>query len=342
MTSGTAKVLQKISFVTFPIVIILASTGNGRPSELKERHSLHEPAEIIKIMEESKLEYELGVDDSLTPMKIESPRVLSSETLLLEDGGNYSLTRYPLSADAKEVLSSGENAYQEKDYESALKAYNRLMEMEPKYWHALVLIGDVHYSKGEFDKAKAAFEKAIKHNFVDYQAHWFLGDTLWNLGDQQGAIRSLTTAHLLNVNHEVLRKRLVSYRAKAERPWKDWTYEPRYSLKRDGDTIKVTFAEGWLGYAIVKAVWAFEPGYAHEMVGTDYEKNVITIPEEKEALVAELGTNHEMKHIEKIIDEGYANEFIYYELLARRAPETIVLLPREIFMRLVDYVDTYH
>ena len=53
-------------------------------------------------------------------------------------------------------------------------------------------------------------------------------------------------------------------------------------------------------------------------------------------------TNEKVKHIEKIINGGYANEFIYYELRARRAPEAVVMLPRKVFMRLVDYVDTFH
>lgn len=342
MTSRNFSFIEGSLLLVLSVMLAQANVASANPAESKEEHKLHEPAEIMKIMENSALTYELGIDESLSPVKIESPRVLSDQMLLREDGGNYSLTSYSLSQDGKSLLNSAEDAWAKKDFEAALKGYAQLKEKEPAYWHVSVLIGDVYFGRGDFDKARSCFEEAIKHNFADYQAHWFLADTEWKLGDKAAAIRSLTTAHLLNVNHKILRDKLLSYRTQAERPWKEWTYEPRYALKQDGKTIKVSFAKDWLGYAIVKAVWTFEPGYAHGMVGPDYEKNLITMPEEKEALAAEVTTNHEMKHIEKIINDGYASEFIYYELLARRAPEAIVMFPRELFMRLVDYVDTYH
>ena len=342
MKNGVARFLREILLLALSMLLAQTNAAFAHPSESKKTPELHEPAEIMKIMEDSTLTYELGSGDDLSPAQIESPRVLSDQMLLLEEGGGYSLTYYSLPEDARALLESAENAYDAKDYEEALKRYAQLKEKQPAYWHVSVLIGDTYYAMGDYDKAQSAFKEAIKHNFADYQAHWFLGDTQWRRGDQTGAIRSLTTAHLLNVNHKTVREKLLSYRTKAGRPWKAWTYEPRYALKKEGNTIKVTFAKEWLGYAIVKAVWAFEPGYAHDMVGPDYEKNVITMPEEKEALIATIATNHELKHIEKIIDDGYADEFIYYELLARKAPDAIVLFPREMFDRLVDYVDTHH
>ncbi len=63
---------------------------------------------------------------------------------------------------------------------------------------------------------------------------------------------------------------------------------------------------------------------------------------EKEALLAWLRGPKSPQQIARIVDNGFANEFISYEVLAPRAPAAIVLLPRDLFMRIVRYVDTYH
>ncbi len=60
------------------------------------------------------------------------------------------------------------------------------------------------------------------------------------------------------------------------------------------------------------------------------------------ALLAVLNTPKAPQQLARIVEDGFVNELLYYEVLARRAPATIVLLPRGLFMRLVQYVNTYH
>ncbi len=332
------------SVATLLLVAGAALTGPAlaRHKEPKGNAELHTPDQVLKIMEKSSLAYEIGVDNALRPPALEDPRVLSNRLFLRQDGENLDLVALSLSKEAGEILEAGEDAYNKKDYDLALERYDKVLEMEPGFVHALTLIGDVHYARGEYEQARDFFQKAIDRNFADYDAHWFLADTLWRLGDKGQAIEQITIAHLLNVNHETLRKALLQLRDQIGRPWRDWDYAPRFSLGRDGKKVKVTAHEDWLGYAIVKAVWAYEPGYAEGMAGPDYSKNVITMEEEKEALLAVLNTPKAPQQLARIVDDGFVNEFLYYEVLARRTPATIVLLPRELFMRLVQYVNTYH
>jgi len=312
----------------------------AQKQDVKSR--IHTPAEILKVMEQSQITYEINIDDSLAPAVVDSPIVLSNQLWLKKDEHGYTLVHFDLSDAAAETLKSAEEAFQKKDFDSALRLYLAVQKLEPAYHHIWTLIGDVFYSQGQYEKAKEHFEKVVANNFADYNAHWFLGDAEWQLGRKKEAIREITIAHLLNVNHQALKKVLLNYRDQFKRPWKDWQFAPRFSLSLDDKKVVVKFATDWMGYALVKAVWKYEPGYAESMSGPEYETLVVNMLEEKEALVSLLAHNEKLKLINKIIEDGYVNEFIYYELLAKRAPMAIVLLPQEDFMRLAEYIEKYH
>jgi tetratricopeptide (TPR) repeat protein len=329
--------------IIFLGIMFLVSSANGLTEQTQSRPSLHSFDKIAKIMEDSTLVYELGSDENLPEQSIESPPGLSDQALLQEDNkGGYTLTEFRLSEEAGKKFKQAEEAYQAKDYDGALKLYEEVRALQPDYYHVLTVMGDVYYMKGQYKEAKAYYQEAIQHNFADYQAHWFLADADWKLNDQKEAVEQITTAHLLKVNHSEIRKALLRYREKVGRPWKEWKFSPRYSLTQDGKKIKVVSGTEWLGYAAVKAVWKYEPGYAESMVGPDYEKRVVIIEEEKEALIAYLSQEHPMEPLRKIVDDGYTDEFIYYELLAPRAPIAMVLMPRQSFNRILDYIDKYH
>lgn len=316
------------------------------PAQPEKKSKLHTPAEIFEILEKSSVVYELGVDKNIAPEPAGKGRVLSDYTYLKSSpNGDSTLTTLPLSAEGNKVLNEGLDAFEKKDYETALKLYTRVHEMDPEYHHALTLIGDIHYFQGDLKQAMDWFQKAIDHNFADYAAHWFLADAQWKTGKREEAVRRMTTAHLLNVNHQMMRERLAAMRKEIKRPWDDWTFSPRYKVEKLEDKVKVTFQEDWLPYAIVKAVWAHEPGYKEATAGPDYEKLIVCMEEEKEGLLA-MYVVHEkdrdFKTLRKIVDEGYVSEMIEYEILAGKAPEAIVLMPRDSFNRLVEYVDKFH
>jgi tetratricopeptide (TPR) repeat protein len=322
---------------------ILLCGSNFFAQDVQTKPALHTFDKIAKIMEDSKLVYELGVDENLPAQAIESSRGLSDQAYLQEGkDGSYTLTHFTLSEEATKKLKQGEEAFQAKDYDLALKLYDEVRSLQPEYDHVFTVIGDVHYMKGDYPKARDCYQKAIEHNFADYQAHWFLADAYWQLGEKKAAIEQITAAHLLNVNHAEIKKALLRYRDKSGRPWKEWRFSPRYVLSRDGDKVKVVSGKDWVAYAAVKAVWKYEPKYAASMVGPDYENRPIIMEEEKEALIAYLSQKEPMKEVRAILDGGYISEFIYYEQLAPKASTAMVLFPRESFNRIIEYIDKYH
>ncbi|MBK7259277.1 MAG: tetratricopeptide repeat protein [Ignavibacteriae bacterium] len=301
---------------------------------------LHSPAEIMKIMEDSDLMYEIGPDFIAAPA--DSPMVLSNQMYLQKTGQGLSLVMFSISEQARSVFDRAEEAFRGGKFTEAIVHYRRLLEVQPDYLHAVTLIGDAYFCMQEFDSAKANLERSIELNFVDFYAHWFLADTYARMGDVESASREATIAHVLNVNHANLQKAIRHHRKMAEHPWKEWAFTPEYTISKEGKTVSIQTSLEWMGYAMVKAVWAYEPGYAASMLDRPRETLAIVWPEEKEAIVMLLPNKEKFQHISDIIDAGYFQEFVLYEITARRHPSVLVVLPHEQFMRVVEYVNMFH
>ena len=322
-----------VAFLFFPFITF----------EALAQSKAHSPAEILKIMNESKLTYELDLDYKASDSTLADTPVLSNQLVLIEDKDrSHTLETYSLSKDANDLLKAAEASFQNGKLQEARNLYFQLYKFDPKYHYALTLIGDTYYGEGKYDSAKSYFLNAIDRNFVDYNAWWFLADTYNKLEMLDSAVHCITVAHLLNVNHQNLRKALHHYLKEADKDWKEWALVPQYSLSGQGNRYKISSTEEWLTYAMVKALWRYEPGYHAQMLGRPRKPSDLTSTlEEKEALLAYI-TAKERNDLADIIEDGYADELVLYELISRTAPSTLLLLPRAIFFRLVKYLQEYH
>lgn len=343
------RLLAKNRFhMTCVLLIFLAETllsfHTSAADNVDGETSLHTPAEIVELLETSSLVYEIGILE--TPLDQEDePAVLAPHLYVKTTPNGVEIAHYVLSTAAEIALERGEDAFEEKKYAEALAQYRIVQQLEPEYASILTLIGDVLYVQQQYARAIAYFEQAIARNFIDYQAHWFLADAQWAQGARESALHHITIAHVLNINHPQIRQRLIAYREQAGTPWKSWQFSPQYTLKKEQEKVQIWSTEEWLGYALVKALWAYEPGYAKAMGEPDYEKQVVCMLAEKEALVSLL-TQHDrtdsFRHIHPIIQDGFVHELIWYELIAPKVPDALLLLPNESFMRVIDYVERYH
>jgi hypothetical protein len=108
------------------------------------------------------------------------------------------------------------------------------------------------------------------------------------------------------------------------------------------DTVYVTADVDWIGYAMVKAVWKYEPKYAIKMLGFDPTGSTYVMQEEREGVIAALTTNKKLGFLSPVIDQGYLDDFIMYDIVAPRYPQEIAILSKEQILRLVGYVDKFH
>ncbi len=333
------------------IIIVLAALlgvasgawGQEDTTEIPIDGSIHQPGEIVLIAQKSTVAYliEMLPEDTVLE-ETEEPTVLTPTLYRDTSEGKISLLGYEISDSLGGLLAMAEGAFEARDYRAALDLYREMRQVDPKYYHALTLIGDAWFMMEEYDSAVVAFQRSIEENFIDYQSHWFLADSYWKLGEQEQALRELTIAHVLNRNHSKLKETLMARRKEIGRPWKDWEFKPQYILEKVGDQVHVAAKEGWLGYALVKALWKYEPGYREKMRGEKSDDSQWSMLEEKEALAQCTAFPEQHETLMSIIRSGYAFEFIYYEVMMTRYPSSTLMMPEPVSDRLIEYINTFH
>jgi tetratricopeptide (TPR) repeat protein len=70
----------------------------------------------------------------------------------------------------------------------AQRAYERALELDPKYVHALINLGNLHYGEGRADEARTYFERAIEQEPGNAKARFNLANVLHDRGEYQAAL----------------------------------------------------------------------------------------------------------------------------------------------------------
>ncbi|MBD3179303.1 MAG: hypothetical protein GF417_06720 [Candidatus Latescibacteria bacterium] len=303
---------------------------------------LHTPAEIIRIMEESELIYTIayyGGEDSDDDSLVLQPGRYRVEG---DSSGMKVMMEYEYSPVVMGHISRGDSLFSLGKYSEAEAQYHKAWASGNGSYHpALICIGNCHYAVGRYDSAAVYFKEVIGGNFMSYQAHWFLSDSYFYLDRIEEAYRELLTAHLLNINHDSLFRKLKELRKIMGRPWKDWVIQPRYRITEKDGKIVISAEEKWMGYAMVKAVWRYEPGYRQSMIGHEMDQVLTSTLEEREALLAYLATSQD-ERITGIIEDGFVDEMLIYEIIARKYPVILVIAENDDFSRVMEYVNKYH
>ena len=309
-------------------------------SQESKRYLLPFP-EIFKIMQDSKLVYEPDIKEDSSFFNFPKYETISDQYYVTLNGDEIYLQTYSLSDKGKQSLDNGELAFAKADYDTAIKYYRDVLISDSGYYKAYTFIGDAYYAKENYDSAKYYFNYAIKHNYADYSAHWFLADAYQKTDDIDSAVKEITIAHLLNRNHQNLFERLKEYRELSGKKWNDWELNPvSNTYKKDGKVIIET-TNAWMGYAFAEAVWKFEPGFTENIFGKPYDSTDMSYQKEAACVVANLASES-LKDGLKIAQDGYFEEMVWYEIMGRRYPASILILPREFFDKMVEYVNKYH
>lgn len=319
---------------------------NNDTTNIEINGNIHLPDELFKITGQSSLYYIITVLSDTGNVAEEEKPVLSNQLYIRKEGDKLSLYEYELSGKAGKIKKAADDLFEKEEYAASIKKYLELYNKDTTYYFALTLAGDCFYNLGDYENAIFYFDKAIAGNFIDYDAHWFKADALRRLGDMDGALREITIAHLLNVNYENLNLVFRRFRELAGRPWKEMDFEPRYELQKSGDSIFVNVVPGSVGYAIAKAIWKYEPGYAEKMTGKPREDDLtLNSLEETEAAIAMLVENQMDDMFNRLVEDDMIHQFVSYEFISKKYPSTLLFLPGgapELFDRLIDYINRYH
>ena len=92
--------------------------------------------------------------------------------------------------------------------EEAEKIYQTLVDINPRYFDALHLLGVVRIAQGRYEEAVASISKAIRHNSRSFDAYYNLGNALSALGRHKEAITNYRRALGINSHHPLAHNNL--------------------------------------------------------------------------------------------------------------------------------------
>lgn len=305
---------------------------------------IHSPAEILQILEKSSISYELhALEEEIIPQDRSTNLNFNNQYREIKDDLILSV-EYKESKEVTNYLLKGEEYFKAEKFDLAREMYLKVLEEDEKYFKVMTFIGQTFGIEGNFEKSIEWYKKTISKNYIDYMAHWFLADAYKSNGELDKALNEITIAMILNRNNPRIKKSFDEIYKLKKLKTPEWFFTPQMRISSsEKNKVKLEFGEDWLGYALVKAVWLYEPGYKESMGVKD---GSFSTNEELEAFVSLMTTfnkkklkkNPEFKALQKAVDNKMVDEFIFYEIVLLEHPNVAIQLSEEFVMRISEYV----
>lgn len=306
---------------------------------------LHSPAELLEILERSKLTYQVA---EISNPDTELPRGTVNNPFSYQKivDGQPRVGTYEFEGGVKAIFNEAEKAFTGGDDARATEYYRKAADMAPDYAVIHTFLGQSLARQGFIEEAIKSYRTAISLNYHDYMAHWFLADMLAEQKKKKEAAREISIAWVLNRNNPRIQSSLKRIYKMAGNKYQDFTFRPDYTVNMKGEKVSIEFREEWMMYAFCKAIWRHEPGYRKSMGGPEGAFNII---EEKESLL-NLMLNHQQIHgkkkskvteinfLKKSMENEYTYAFILCEIWLVQEPLIIYLQSKEAILDLANYV----
>ncbi len=314
----------------------------------------HVPAEILKILEESKISYEISTLELPEVEVVKYPPQLDHGLFLKKNSdGTHTISTYDEeyggNKEYLDTFKAAEKAYDEHQFSQARELYFKVLSVAPASSQVMTFIGQVYGHEGNDSLAEVWYRKAIEANYFDYMAHWFLADLCQDAGRKDEAMAEILVAQILNRNNPRLADSMERILKGSGMTYREWEFVPRYEVKDLGNNkASVKYDANrpeWMAYALCKALWQIEPGYRDSMVKGTQEHPLMI--EEKECVVNTLigiqNSKRETKDpalqvAQKALDEKMFSEFLVYEVILPRYPRFAFNLSKTYFESVAKYV----
>jgi len=324
---------QHINKLLFAILIAFSFPALSADSDISS------PSEIIKIMEESSINYKVSfLKEGEVSDEYFEGKVLIPDSYIDTDDSVPVIKKYEVSAVIMELFRKGDGYFINKEYDQAINVWQEALEKAPNYFHLFTMIGDAHYMKKDFIKAKDYFLKTLSQNPIDYQAHWFLANAYKKMGNDASAIEHIMLAHIYNRYHPEIFKTLKGYLEDQNLVWDEWHFIPQYQLEKIKEDIQIRASKNWLGYALVKALWKFEPNYPD----TQRKSNLLLNPREEDEAILMHTSKEEDAVLLDVIHSKMFSAFFHYEIALRKFPDVYRSIPSDGVDDIVKYLWKYH
>lgn len=222
------------------------------------------PAEYLKIVAESKLQYNIGSKPARMPVDLPACPRRDESMRVVQRGGEKKLAPWPMNPEIIGPLSEGRKLFQAEKFEEAAAKYAAALEKDPEFAPAWLFYGDT-FLMGAKDPAAALkqYQKAIALDPTLPRPHFFASTAYVQLGRKSDAREEIVRALAYNPSYEAVWKvALDNPEFWGIRPVVRRRFEPPpgYLGTKGPNGIDIFAGENneWLGYALCKAVWANE------------------------------------------------------------------------------------
>lgn len=357
--SGEVAMKPKTIFLLATAVFILGDNLSGQ-----EKKSFLEPADILKIMTESKTAYVVNSLDKLKPEEARnlagllfSPGCAPINNPRVEwTGGQATVQEYQFKSKAVELVRKAETSFSEKKYEKARKIYEQALRADPDHYLAIAYIGDCYLFSGQVEKALSEYDKAILKNPHDHRLFFFRGNALMRLGKVEDARQCYIHALMLRPRYSYVLKVVNLPQSPLSMNVRESIFQPPVLVRKEGTGVAIYFdadktGAHWLAYANAKAVWLGEPSHRQKMIGKTDPGWSTT--EERECLanlmaVYVTSLNEKTIHpepdleiVKQIFDNNDVEPFLLYEVYTRICSWGMLMMPDETQKKVEQYIQKY-
>lgn len=313
-----------------------------------QKGNLHTPAEMIKIAVDSKISYNLSILEKPVDIENYEDNLLGPDYYRVEEKDRIIVKRYDIKGKAKVFFDTAETQFQNNKLTQARDNYLKAYNEDKTLAIALTYAGQVCEHAGNYTEAETLLKKSIDQNYGDYMAHWFLANVYEHNGAIKKAQEEILIAHILNRNNPRIIVALKEILLKDGFKYNNvWQFNPQFMVQKTDSGITVQYDGIWLGYAIAKALWHYEPGYKESMGVSKDEDITFNQDAEKEGLLSILisaQNNKEkqlpesVKALQSATDAKMFQEYLFYEIWLRKRPDLALQLPIKFIKEISEYV----
>ena len=309
---------------------------------------IHSPAEIFKLLSDSKLSYDIKSLNKSIDCKDYSDKLNYNNCYRVSTDSGLITYKFSINEAAKPFFDKAENFFNSKQPDSALYYYKLTLKWDSSQYNVMTYIGQIYDLLKDQKNAIIWYKKAISKNYIDYMAHWFLADDYLEINDRKNAVDEIVIAQILNRNNPRIKRSMISIFNKVKRNTEDWSFCPQMELTKSSDhKISVAITDKWVGYAMAKALWTYEPGYKESMGVTPGQYSTL---EDKECLISLLASIENAKVnikddaqlliLKDAAEKKHLEDYILYEIVLPQTPFVAFQLPEQTILSIKDYILT--
>jgi tetratricopeptide (TPR) repeat protein len=316
----------------------------------------HSPDEIFKRIDTSAVKYRVKLLADADTLPHASYPILDHGLVLWQNqAGQPTLTTFHAILQKNrylsEYLNMADKALRLGNPAAARRAYLAVLAAAPNDAQDMTLIGQTFAMEGDSMKATAFYRRAIQSNYHDFLAHQLLAGMLWRQHKPDSAVAEMTIAHILNRNNPGVLEDYRNMLQQGGRRYEEWEFRPVYLLEATPEAKLIKYdlsASEWLGYALCKALWRFEPGYADSvMQGVKAPAGYIEEIEAVQALLYsrkskdDIGPDRALQSLLHAAEKNMMQEYVLYEIMLRRDPSFVFYLADAQITDMAKYVHLF-